>query len=42
MPEPAIRYLKLAGTRAVETSAFTEAMNNLAMALELLLRLPER
>ena len=41
MPEPAIRYLRLAGARAVETSAYAEAASTLAKALELLGRLPE-
>ena len=41
MPEPAIRYLRLAGARAVETSAYAEVVSTLAKALELLGRLPE-
>ncbi len=39
--EPAVRYLRLTGVRAIETSAYPEAVNALAKALELVVRLPE-
>ena len=41
MPEPAVRHLRRAGARAVETAAYAEAVDNLTAALKLLADLPD-
>jgi hypothetical protein len=41
MPEPAVRHLRRAGVRAVETAAYAEAVDSLTRALALLADLPD-